>query len=208
MEHTAASPETDLDDIPILTKEEERDFIESCHLFEETGYSMNQTLHYALEQQAAKTPDQAAVIFEDGAMTYKELNEEANRIAWELIGRGVKPETTVAIIGKRSPEMLLGIYGILKAGCAYLPIDPDYPEERISFLLEDSGTNILLLQSAGLHVPAFTGEIVYLNQTNSGLTHRLSNPNVDVLPQSLAYVIYTSGSTGMPKGLKLNIDQQ
>ncbi|MEC1581805.1 amino acid adenylation domain-containing protein [Bacillus subtilis] len=203
VEHTAASPETELDDIPILTKEEERDFIESCHPFEETGYSMNQTLHYALEQQAAKTPDQAAVIFEDGVMTYKELNEQANRIAWELIGRGVKPETTVAIIGKRSPEMLLGIYGILKAGCAYLPIDPDYPEERISFLLEDSGTNILLLQSAGLHVPAFTGEIVYLNQTNSGLAHRLSNPNVDVLPQSLAYVIYTSGSTGMPKGVEI-----
>ncbi|MCM3008272.1 plipastatin non-ribosomal peptide synthetase PpsD [Bacillus subtilis] len=203
VEHTAASPETELDDIPILTKEEERDFIEACHPFEETGYSMNQTLHYALEQQAAKTPDQAAVIFEDGAMTYKELNEQANRIAWELIGRGVKPETTVAIIGKRSPEMLLGIYGILKAGGAYLPIDPDYPEERISFLLEDSGTNILLLQSASLHIPAFTGEIVYLNQTNSGLAHRLSNPNVNVLPQSLAYVIYTSGSTGMPKGVEI-----
>nr|WGD73982.1 AMP-binding protein [Bacillus subtilis] len=99
--------------------------------------------------------------------------------------------------------MLIGIYGILKAGGAYLPIDPDYPEERISFLLKDSGTNILLLQSAGLHVPAFAGEIVYLNQTNSGLTHRLSNPNVDVLPQSLAYVIYTSGSTGMPKGVEI-----
>lgn len=70
---------------------------------------------------------------------------------------GVKPETTVAIIGRRSPEMLIGIYGILKAGGAYLPIDPDYPEERISFLLKDSGTNILLLQSAGLHVPAFAG---------------------------------------------------
>lgn len=203
VEHTAANPETELDDIPILTNEEERDFIEACHPFEETGYSMNQTLHYALEQQAAKTPDQAAVIFEDGAMTYKELNEQANRIAWELIGRGVKPETTVAIIGRRSPEMLIGIYGILKAGGAYLPIDPDYPEERISFLLKDSGTNILLLQSAGLHVPAFAGEIVYLNQTNSGLTHRLSNPNVDVLPQSLAYVIYTSGSTGMPKGVEI-----
>ncbi|PNB40241.1 hypothetical protein C1X64_39180, partial [Pseudomonas sp. GW456-E7] len=82
--------------------------------------------------------------------------------AWELIGRGVKSETTVAIIGKRSPEMLIGIYGILKAGGAYLPIDPDYPEERISFLLEDSGTDILLLQSSGLRVPAFAGEIVYL----------------------------------------------
>lgn len=99
--------------------------------------------------------------------------------------------------------MLIGIYGILKAGGAYLPIDPDYPEERISFLLEDSSTNLLLLQSAGLHVPAFAGEIVYLNQTNSGLKHRLSNPNADVLPQSLAYVIYTSGSTGMPKGVEV-----
>ncbi|MGR2697468.1 amino acid adenylation domain-containing protein [Bacillus inaquosorum] len=200
VEHTAVSPETELDDIPLLTKEEERAFIESCHPFQETGYPMNQTLHYALEQQAAKTPDQPAVIFEHGAMTYKELNEQANRIAWELIGRGVKSETTVAIIGKRSPEMLIGIYGILKAGGAYLPIDPDYPEERISFLLEDSGTDILLLQSSSLHVPAFAGEIVYLNQANK---HRLSNPNVDVLPKSLAYVIYTSGSTGRPKGVEV-----
>ncbi|MER0465954.1 amino acid adenylation domain-containing protein, partial [Bacillus cabrialesii subsp. cabrialesii] len=203
VEHTAVSPETELDNISILTKEEEREFIESCHPFQETGYPMNQTLHYALEKQAAKTPDQTAVVFEDGAMTYKELNEQANRIAWELIERGVKSETTVAIIGRRSPEMLIGIYGILKAGGAYLPIDPDYPEERISFLLEDSGTNILLLQSAGLHVPGFAGEIVYLNQTNSGLKHRLFNPNVDVLPQSLAYVIYTSGSTGRPKGVEV-----
>ncbi|WP_426982596.1 amino acid adenylation domain-containing protein [Bacillus cabrialesii] len=203
VEHTAVSPETELDNIPILTKEEERDFIESCHPVQGTGYPMNQTLHYALEMQAAKTPDQTAVVFEDGAMTYKELNEQANRIAWELIERGVKSETTVAIMGRRSPEMLIGIYGILKAGGAYLPIDPDYPEERISFLLEDSGTNILLLQSDGLHVPAFAGEIVYLNQTNSGLKHRLSNPNADVLPQSLAYVIYTSGSTGRPKGVEV-----
>ncbi|WP_432339519.1 amino acid adenylation domain-containing protein [Bacillus tequilensis] len=203
VEHTAVSPETELDNIPILTIEEEREFIEACHPVQGTGYPMNQTLHYALEQQAAKTPDQTAVIFEDGAMSYKELNEQANRIAWELIGRGVKSETTVAIIGRRSPEMLIGIYGILKAGGAYLPIDPDYPEERISFLLEDSGTNLLLLQSAGLHVPAFAGEIVYLNQTNSGLKHRLSNPNAGVLPQSLAYVIYTSGSTGKPKGVEV-----
>ncbi|MDO8225210.1 non-ribosomal peptide synthetase [Bacillus cabrialesii] len=203
VEHTAVSPETELDNIPILTKEEERDFIESCHPVQGTGYPMNQTLHYALEMQAAKTPDQTAVVFEDGAMTYKELNEQANRIAWELIERGVKSETTVAIMGRRSPEMLIGIYGILKAGGVYLPIDPDYPEERISFLLEDSGTNILLLQSDGLHVPAFAGEVVSLNQTNSGLKHRLSNPNADVLPQSLAYVIYTSGSTGRPKGVEV-----
>ncbi|MCY9381592.1 amino acid adenylation domain-containing protein [Bacillus inaquosorum] len=200
VEHTAVSPETELDDIPLLTKEEERALIESCHPFQETGYPMNQTLHYALEQQAAKTPDQPAIIFEHGAMTYKELNEQANRIAWELIRRGVKSETTVAIIGKRSPEMLIGIYGILKAGGAYLPIDPDYPEERISFLLEDSGTDILLLQSSSLHVPAFAGEIVYLNHANK---HHLSNPNVDVLPKSLAYVIYTSGSTGRPKGVEV-----
>ncbi|MHA6486325.1 amino acid adenylation domain-containing protein [Bacillus cabrialesii] len=203
VEHTAVSPETELHNIPLLTKEEERAFIESCHPFQETGYPINRTLHYAFEEQAAKTPDQTAVVFEDGAMTYKELNEQANRIAWELIERGIKSETTVAIMGRRSPEMLIGIYGILKAGGAYLPIDPDYPEERISFLLEDSGTNILLLQSAGLRVPAFAGEIVYLNQTNSGLKHRLSNPNADVLPQSLAYVIYTSGSTGRPKGVEV-----
>ncbi|WP_039074100.1 non-ribosomal peptide synthetase [Bacillus sp. MSP13] len=203
VEHITVSPKTELDDIAILTKEEEKAFIESCHPFQDTGYSVNRTLHYALEKQAAKTPDQPAVIFEDGGMTYKELNEQANRIAWELIGRGVKSETIVAIIGRRSPEMLIGIYGILKAGCAYLPIDPDYPEERISFLLEDSGTNILLLQPADLPVPAFAGEIVYLNQTNNRLEHHLANPNADVHPQSLAYVIYTSGSTGKPKGVEV-----
>ncbi|MEK4378122.1 fengycin non-ribosomal peptide synthetase FenA [Bacillus sp. FSL R5-0434] len=203
VENTASSPDMELDNIPILTIEEERSFIDSCHPLEETGYPLKQTLHHALEQQAAKTPDQPAVIVEDGEITYKELNEQANRVAWELIDRGVKAETTVAIMGRRSPEMLIGIYAILKAGGAYLPIDPDYPEERIRFLLKDSDSGILLIQSDNLEIPAFDGEIVHLSQLNSGLKRRLSNPNVEVYPDSLAYVIYTSGSTGRPKGVQV-----
>ncbi|MGG1240886.1 amino acid adenylation domain-containing protein, partial [Bacillus sonorensis] len=203
VKNTVSSPETELDEIPILTTEEERSVIESFHPLQKTGYPINQTLHHALEQQAVKTPDQPAVISEDGVMTYKELNEQANWMAWELIERGVKTEKTIAIMGRRSPEMLIGIYAILKAGGAYLPIDPDYPEERIRYLLKDSGTDILLLQSVNPPIPGFAGEIVYLNQSNSRPKHRLSNPNVDVLPDSLAYVIYTSGSTGRPKGVEV-----
>ncbi|MCY8267573.1 AMP-binding protein, partial [Bacillus haynesii] len=97
------------------------------------------TVSRLFEERAEKTPDHTAVIFEDQQLTYRELNEKANQLAWLLREKGVKPDTIVAIMTDRSLEMIIGIIGILKAGGAYLPIDPDYPEDRVKYMLEDSG---------------------------------------------------------------------
>ena len=98
--------------------------------------------------QAARTPDAAAVIFEDRALSYAALDAHANRLAHHLHSLGVGPETVVGLCVERSPEMLIGLLGILKAGGAYLPLDPDYPRERLEFMLADAGVSVLVTQSA------------------------------------------------------------
>ncbi|MDE1377022.1 AMP-binding protein, partial [Bacillus licheniformis] len=110
-------------------------------------FPLDQPLHHQLEQQAEKTPDRPAVLADGVSISYRELNERANQIAWKLIGLGIQQEDVIAVMGRRSPDMLIGIYGILKAGAAYVPIDPDYPEERIRFLMKDSGATTFLAES-------------------------------------------------------------
>ncbi|WP_036723851.1 AMP-binding protein, partial [Paenibacillus forsythiae] len=102
------------------------------------------TIHQLFEEQAERTPDQAAVVYEGSQLTYRELNERANRLARTLRGKGVQADERVAILADRSLEMIVGILGILKAGGAYVPIDPEYPAERIRYMLEDSGAKLLL----------------------------------------------------------------
>ncbi len=112
----------------------------------EASYPKDKTIHELFERQVEKTPDKKAVVFEDKQLTYKELNEKANRLAGVLRKKGVRPEVIVGIMTEPSLEMIVGIMGILKAGGAYLPIDPNYPKERIQYMLEDSGAPILLTQ--------------------------------------------------------------
>ena len=101
------------------------------------------------EEQAAKTPKSIAVVFENKELSYKELNERSNQLANYLIKQGVKAETLVPVCVERSAEMLIGILGILKAGGAYVPVDPDYPADRIRYMLEDTGASIMLSNRAG-----------------------------------------------------------
>ncbi|MED4804369.1 non-ribosomal peptide synthetase [Bacillus atrophaeus] len=203
VENTVSSPDTELDDISVLTKEEEKTFIQSFSPLPTTSFPLAQTLHHQLEKQAAKTPERPAVFYGEEVISYKELNERANRVAWELIERGVTSETVIAITGRRSPEMLIGIYAILKAGGAYVPIDPEYPEERIRFLLKDSGAKLLLVESGSFEIPSFEGDVLDLNINVSREKNHLINPDVSVRSNSLAYIIYTSGSTGTPKGVQI-----
>src|SRR5260221_2935408 len=113
----------------------------------QSDYPKDKTIHELFEEQVSKTPHNTAVVFEDKSLTYEELNERSNQLAHYLRKRGVTPDTLVGICVERSLEMVIGILGILKAGGAYLPLDPEYPKDRIRFMLEDAKTSILLTHS-------------------------------------------------------------
>ena len=166
----------------------------------------HQTIHERFERQAAATPDAIAVSFNDERLTYRELNARANRLAHHLRSLGVGPETCVGILVERSHEMVVTILGVLKAGGCYLPLDPAYPMERLSFMLEDARASLLLTSEASSammferHVP-----VVCLDRD----LEEIAAQSTENLPpvasaENLAYVIYTSGSTGQPKGVAVS----
>ncbi len=140
-----------------------------------------------------------AIVFEDQKLTYRALNERANQLARTLVAKGLQAERLVGIMAERSPEMVLGILAILKAGGVYVPVDPEYPEERIHYMLEDSNVSILLLQNHLLKCTAYQSHAVFLDDPSS-YDVEASNLNLRTAPNQLAYVIYTSGTTGNPKG--------
>ncbi len=168
----------------------------------EVQYPKDRTINELIEEQVKRTPESIALVFGDKQLTYRELNSRANCIAKRIREKGVVGDSIVAIIVNRSFEMLIGILGILKSGGAYLPIDPEYPEDRINYMLEDSGTNILLTMSSLQDNITFSGETILLDKADYSESYQ---DNLEVInsPQNLAYVIYTSGSTGKPKGVML-----
>ncbi|MFP3636687.1 amino acid adenylation domain-containing protein [Bacillus sp. SIMBA_033] len=195
MEQAAEDEHKKIGDLQLLSNEE-KDRILSEFNQTETDYPKDKTIQQLFMEQADRTPEQTAVVCGHETLTYRELNERSNQIARLLLQKGVQPETIVGIMADRSPEMIAGIIGILKSGAAYLPIDPEYPERRIKYLLEDSKTNLILTNRDDSL--KYNVETVFLN----GDFDRYSIENIDVNrnPLKYAYVIYTSGSTGKPKG--------
>ena len=160
------------------------------------------TLPAMFAEQVARTPEAPAVHFAGETLTYRELDGRANHLAHHLAECGVGPETVVAISVERSLEMMVGIYAVHKAGGAYLPIDPEYPEDRRRFMVEDAQAPILLTQAALREdIPPTDAQILLLDHGGNGTTE--TAPDVEVHPDHLAYVIYTSGSTGRPKGTRI-----
>ncbi|KJK28162.1 non-ribosomal peptide synthetase, partial [Paenibacillus polymyxa] len=151
--------------------------------------------------QTAHTPEQPALYFEGEQLSYRELNERANRLARTLRSQGVTKDRLVGLMTERSIDMIVGMLGILKAGGAYVPIDPTYPEERIRYMLDDSGAKLLLTQGHLVDKVAFDGHMLVLNGAES--VYHEDGSNLEPLsgPNDLAYVIYTSGTTGQPKGV-------
>ncbi|MGY0701602.1 plipastatin non-ribosomal peptide synthetase PpsC [Bacillus subtilis] len=158
------------------------------------------TLHGLFERQAAVTPERPAIRFSGGSLTYAELDMYASRLAAHLAARGVTNESIVGILSERSPDMLIAVLAVLKAGGAYLPLDPAYPEERLSYMLKDSGASLLLTQP-GCSVPNFSGETLEVDMTSLASEKAENHLFTPADGGSLAYVIYTSGSTGQPKGV-------
>lgn len=165
----------------------------------ETSYPKDKTLHQLFEEQVERTPGNIAVIFNDEAVTYSELNARANRLAWTLKSRNVACNDIIGIMVDKSVEMVVAMLAVLKAGAAYLPIDPNFPAQRISFMLDDSKAKILLSQAHIGGEFTFSGERIDLDNA-SAYSSRADNPETANTSSDLAYVIYTSGSTGNPKG--------
>lgn len=155
------------------------------------------------EEQVERTPLLNAVIYDNKSLTYQELNQRANQLAYFLIKKGVQPETPVGISLERSLEMIVGILGILKAQAAYLPLDPAYPKNNLSFMLQDASSPILLTKKQyGEKFSDFEGEIIFLDSDwDTIIKEDNRNPKLKNSASQLAYIIYTSGSTGTPKGV-------
>jgi amino acid adenylation domain-containing protein len=167
-------------------------------------YPSHLCVHELFEQQVEHSPDAPALIFEDQTLSYRELNERANQLAHHLRERGVGPEVLVAICLPRSIEMVVGLLAVLKAGGAYLPLDGEYPVERLSFMIEDAGVGLLITDSVMLERLTFESgpQVICLDAEREAI-NRESGENIEsgVSADNLAYVIYTSGSTGQPKGV-------
>ncbi|WP_121614373.1 non-ribosomal peptide synthetase [Mesobacillus foraminis] len=191
----ARHPDSLLADIELLTDREKQQLLQKNHTIKE--YPKEQTLQGLFERQAADKPEKIALVFDHKNLTYGELNGMANRIAHSLLKHGVKRGQTVGLMAERSFGMIASMLGILKAGAAYLPIDPGFPAERIQYMVEDSGTQLVLLQ--GVSLPGtYDGKVLTVEEAL--LERNSSNPGRKSGPEDLAYVVYTSGSTGMPKG--------
>jgi amino acid adenylation domain-containing protein len=207
-----SAPHSPINRIDILPQEERRQLLldwNDTH----TNYPQDKTIQQLFEEQADKTPDAIALVYQDQQLTYGELNGKANQLAQYLRKQGVGPDTLVGICMERSLEMIVGLLGILKAGGAYLPLDPTYPQERLNTMLDDARPQVLLTQSNLLDrietaeiekTEIKTAEITILcldTQTDHLTPFPSSNPACVTTAQHLAYVNYTSGSTGKPKGV-------
>lgn len=162
-------------------------------------------IHQAIEDHALKNPDQIAVSLNNERCSYKTLNEKANAVAWQLLDKASGENKIVALYADRSLDMLIGIFGILKAGFGYLPLDTDYPSERINYMLSDAKAEVLLTnQHHEEKVSGLDCEVITFESIANSEHLSTKNPAITLNENDLAYVIYTSGSTGKPKGVTIS----
>ena len=201
------SPDERISELPLLTETETRQLLVEWNATDRE-YPEQRCLHELFEAQAEQTPDAVAIVFGDKQLSYRRLNERANRLAHHLRELGVGRETLVGVCLERSLDMVVGVLAVLKAGGAYVPLDPRYPLDRLGFILSDSKAPVLLTQQSLLaDLPqneASAMKIVCLDaKWRRTLRQVDTNPSPITGPENLAYVIYTSGSTGRPKGVAI-----
>ncbi|UAA39457.1 non-ribosomal peptide synthase/polyketide synthase [Paraneptunicella aestuarii] len=207
------TPNAKVSELPFLSSKEVEQLLTWSKWPSQDSNKQDVSVLELFEEQVAKNPDNIAVVIQQSAqhsekISYQELNAKANQLANYLVNEGVKPDTLVGLCVERSLEMMIGIWGILKAGAAYVPIDPDYPEKHIEHILDDSGIEIMLTSSELLsELPFDDLQILPLDDEmwDSFLgdydEENLDRQQLGLTLNNLAYVIYTSGSTGLPKGV-------
>ncbi|HJX28423.1 MAG TPA: amino acid adenylation domain-containing protein, partial [Thermoanaerobaculia bacterium] len=196
-----AHPETRLSELPLLTGEERRQLLTPPRIVSPDV----RCLHERFDEVAARQPERTAVTCGDTALTYAELRDRANSLAARLAALGVAPESLVAVCLERSVDMVVSLLAVLKAGAAYLPLDPVYPAERLAFMLDDAAPAALIARREARDRLGAVARLPFLTPEDRG--EGRESPVLAVrrsaLPENLAYVIYTSGSTGRPKGVQV-----
>ncbi len=199
LELIVADPSRRLNQFSVLTSAEQQLILAEWNTTSRP-YPQQECIHQRFERQVEQTPNAPALAFRDEQITYRELNERANRLAHRLQALGIGPRSLVAICVERSIDMVVSIFGVLKAGAAYIPIDPHYPLERIRFVLEDAQVALLLTQEQLRERLPITATPLACIDSADTAAFSSANPITTVTAEDLAYVIYTSGSTGRPKG--------
>ncbi|MFI3120439.1 MAG: AMP-binding protein, partial [Methylococcaceae bacterium] len=202
LEGIITEPEQSIAQLPLLTVAEQQ-LLQAWNRTE-NEYPQDQTIVDLFQAQAGKTPDAIAVVFEDRQLSYRELNQQANQLAHYLLDLKTG-NCLIGICVERSLAMIVGLLAIVKAGAAYVPLDPDYPAQRLQFILDDAAVPVLLTQSHLLErLPAANAKVVCMDKEKEAIARcSEENPAPQSGPDDLAYVIYTSGSTGKPKGCQL-----
>ncbi|NJJ57029.1 non-ribosomal peptide synthase/polyketide synthase [Pseudomonas grimontii] len=172
----------------------------------DAGFSAERFVHELVADRAAENPDAVAVKFDAQTLSYGELDRQANRLAHALIARGVGPEVRVAIAMPRSAESMVAFLAVMKAGGVYVPLDIEYPRDRLLYMMQDSRAKLLLTHTSALQqLPIPEGlDSLAIDRTEQWADYSDTAPNVNLDGDNLAYVIYTSGSTGMPKGVAVS----
>lgn len=198
-----AAPSARLSELPLLKTAEQRQLA----LWNATAaaYPKNTCVHALFEAQAAKTPAAEAVAYRSRGLSYRELNDRANRLAHYLIAQGAGPEVRIAVCIERCLELPVALLAVLKAGAVYVPIDPSYPKERQAYVLQNAGISLVLTHSQCIaELAAESMPVLCVDDESALRRYSQRNPDVRLHTENAAYVIYTSGSTGQPKGVAVS----
>lgn len=199
----AAHPGERISRLPLVTPAEEQKLLVDWNRTN-ADYARGRCLHQLIEEQVSRTPDAIAVQARGQTLTFGELNRRANQLAHYLVKQGVTPNALVGILLERTVELLVGLLGILKAGAAYVPLDPMYPKDRIAFMLEDAQAPVLITQRSLVDQVECTAQRVLVDDEHEKISELPEyNPGIILDAESRVYVIFTSGSTGKPKGVQI-----
>ena len=202
LEGIVADPDQQIGKLPLLTQSEQKQILIEWNNTT-TDYPKDVCIHQLFEKQVELSPDAIAVTCGDKSLSYRELNDQANQLAHHLGKHGVGPDVLVGICMERSIMMVVGILGILKAGGAYLPLDPDYPVDRLRFMIEDAAAPVVITQVSLAKTLPNISNLCLDRDWATVAKESTSNPESKVTAESLAYVNYTSGSTGTPKAVEI-----
>lgn len=204
LEGVVGEPSSPMSELPLLSEPERHRLLEEWNSTA-SDYPRDKCLPQLFAEQAARTPDAVAVVYDDQQLNYAELERRSNQLAHHLRKLGAGPDVIVGLCVERSLEMLVCLLGILKAGGAYLPLDPSYPADRLAYMLEDAQAPLVVTQVALLdRLPAHEASVVQIDADWRLIAgHSVTAPSNSIVPENLAYVLYTSGSTGRPKGVSL-----